>query len=121
MMLTIKRASDVSPFPLVPVGAAYVPILLSQVEQEQRLSGNGDSEAIVVGAGLCDGEGESAYTGYAPHFSFSISLIWKQFAENQKWGHIRGTCFALHHSYIIVLSVFLQFQNSTISYSTNWT
>ena len=27
--------------------------------------------SIVVGAGLCDGEGEPAYTGYAPHFSVS--------------------------------------------------
>ena len=43
-------------------------ILLSEVEQEQRPSGNGDREAIVVGAGLCDGEGECAYTAYAPHF-----------------------------------------------------
>ena len=50
-----------------PVGAAYVPILLSEVEQEQRPSGNGDREAIVVEAGLCDGEGERAYTGFAPH------------------------------------------------------
>ena len=47
-----------SPFPLVPRGplrAAYVSILLSEVEQEQRPSGNGDREAIVVGAGLCVG------------------------------------------------------------------
>ena len=43
-----------------PPGAAYVPILLSEVEQEQRPSGNGDREAIVVGAGPCDGEGERA-------------------------------------------------------------
>ena len=34
---------------------AYIPILLSEVEQEQRPSGNEDREAIVVGAGLCDG------------------------------------------------------------------
>ena len=53
-----------------PLGAAYVPILLSKVEQQQRPSGNGDREAVVVGAGLCDGEGERASTGYAPHFSF---------------------------------------------------
>ena len=46
--------------------AAYVPNLLSEVEQEQRPSGNGDRESIVLGAGLCDGEGERAYTGYAP-------------------------------------------------------
>ena len=53
-----------SPFPLVP---AYVPTLLSEVEQEQRPSGNGDRESIVVRAGLCDGEVERAYTAYAPH------------------------------------------------------
>ena len=54
-----------------PLGAAYVPILLSEVEQEQRPSGNGDREAIVVGAGLCYGEGERAYTAYAPHYDNS--------------------------------------------------
>ena len=37
---------------------------LGDVEQEQRLSGNGDREGIVVGAGLCDGEGERVYTVY---------------------------------------------------------
>ena len=37
---------------------AYVPILLSEVKQEQRPSLNGDREAILVGAGNCDGEGE---------------------------------------------------------------
>ena len=47
-----------------PLGAAYVSILLSEVEHEQRPSGNGDREAIVVGAGLCDGEGERAYNVY---------------------------------------------------------
>ena len=51
-----------------PLGAAYIPILLSEVEQEQRPSGNGDREAIVVGAGLCDGEGERAYIAYAPNY-----------------------------------------------------
>ena len=50
------------------LGAAYVPILLSEVEQEQRPSGNGDREAIVVGAGFCDGEGERANPAYAPHY-----------------------------------------------------
>ena len=53
-----------------PLGAAYVPILLSEVEQEQRPSGNGDHKAIVVGAGLCDSEVERVHTGFAPHFSF---------------------------------------------------
>ena len=47
--------------------AAYVPLLLSDVEQEQRPSGKGDREMIVVGDGLCDGEGEGAYIGYVPH------------------------------------------------------
>ena len=51
-----------------PLGAAYVLILLSEVEQEQRPSGNGNREAIVVGAGLCDGEGERAYAVYDPIF-----------------------------------------------------
>ena len=50
------------------LGAAYVHILLSDVEQEQRPSGNGDREAIVVGAGLCDDEGGRAYTVYDPTF-----------------------------------------------------
>ena len=35
-----------------PLGAAYAPILLREVEQKQRPIGNGDREAIVVGAGL---------------------------------------------------------------------
>ena len=42
--------------------AANVPILLSEVEQEQRPSGNGDREVIVVRAGVCGGEGEFANT-----------------------------------------------------------
>ena len=53
-----------------PSGDTYVPIVLSEVEQEQRPSGNGDREAIVARAGLCDGEGQRVYTGYATHFSF---------------------------------------------------
>ena len=32
-----------------------------------RPSGNEDREAIVVGAGLCDGEGERAYTPLRSH------------------------------------------------------
>ena len=54
------------------IGAAHIPILPSEVEQEQRPSGNGDREAIVVGAGLCDGEGERAYMAYAPHYIFAF-------------------------------------------------
>ena len=56
---------------LRPLGAAYIPILLREVEQEQRPSGNEDREAIVVGGGLCDGEGERAYTVCAPHYDIS--------------------------------------------------
>ena len=44
-----------------PLGAAYVPILLSEVEQGQRPSGNRDREAIVEENGLRHGEGERAY------------------------------------------------------------
>ena len=49
---------------LPKLGAAYVLILLSEVEQVQKPSENGDLEAIVVGAVLCDGEGERAYSVY---------------------------------------------------------
>ena len=66
-----KRLKEISYFSSPNMGSytgAYVPNLLSEVEQEQRPSGNGDREAIVVGAGLCDGEGERAYTAYAPHY-----------------------------------------------------
>ena len=52
-MIRIKRVSNTSPFPLVPRG----PIWLTEFEQEQRPSGNRDREAIVVEAGLRDGEG----------------------------------------------------------------
>ena len=34
-----------------PIGAAYIPIVIGEVEQEQRSSGIGDREAIVDGAG----------------------------------------------------------------------
>ena len=56
------------------LGAAYVPILLSEVEQEQRLCVNEYREAIVVGADLCDGEGERAYVR-AWIFQFLDSFI----------------------------------------------
>ena len=58
---------------LRPLGAAYIPILLSEVEQEQRPCGNEDREAFVVGTGLCDGEGQRAFTAYAPHYDISGS------------------------------------------------
>ena len=51
---------------LWPLGASYIPILLSEVEQEQRPSGNGDREAIVVGAGLCAVRA-SVHTPHMPH------------------------------------------------------
>ena len=63
MVLLICPISSSAPR---PPGAAQIPILLSEVEQEQKSSGNGDREAIVVGAGLCDGDGERACTEYAP-------------------------------------------------------
>ena len=59
-----------------PLGAAYMPILLSEVEQEQRPSRNGDREAIVVGAGLCDGEGERAYIAYIMRDLSANFLAW---------------------------------------------
>ena len=72
---SIKRASDVLPISSSaprPLEAVYVPILLDEVEQEQRPSRNGDREAFVVGAGLCDGEVERAYTAYAHIILFSL-------------------------------------------------
>ena len=69
-----------------PRGAAYVPILLGEVEQEQRPSGNGDREAIVVGARLCDGEGERAYIKYDPH-----TIHWTLFLFNLDLSY--GACF----------------------------
>ena len=54
--------------PRTPLGLLMFRVLLSEVEQEQRPSGNEDGEAIVVGAGLCDGEDERANTAYAPHY-----------------------------------------------------
>ena len=59
-----------------PLGSAYVPILLSEVEQVQRPSGNGDREAIVVGTGLCDGWGERAYTVYDPNIGEEKYLVY---------------------------------------------
>ena len=64
----------------------YVPILLSEVEQEQRPSGNEDREAIIVGAGLCDGEGERAYTGYAHISVFRFYSVGSQAVE------LSGSC-----------------------------
>ena len=60
------------PIPSSDPRIAYVPILLSEFEQEQRQSGNGEREAIVVGAGLCDGE-TSVHTSHRSHIIFSLS------------------------------------------------
>ena len=67
---------------LRPLGAAYIPILLGEVEKEQTPSGNEDREAIVVGAGLCDGEGVLAYTTYAPHYD--IFAFRKPFSQQEQ-------------------------------------
>ena len=61
----VENVSRICPH-FLPLEAAYIPNLLSDVEQEQRPSRNGDREAIVVGACLCDSEGERPYTAYAP-------------------------------------------------------
>ena len=64
-----------------PVGTAYVPILLCEVEHQQRPSGNGDRDAIVMGAGLCDGDVERAYTVFDPILGEGKYLIYfKRFA-----------------------------------------
>ena len=64
--------APISSIALRPLGAAYIPILLNEVEQEQ--SGNGDREAIVVAVGLCDREGERVYTVYDPILGGEIYL-----------------------------------------------
>ena len=55
-----KMRSD--QFPLVPPAPWS-----NEVEQEQITSGNGDREAVVLGADLSNGEGERAYTVYDPN------------------------------------------------------
>ena len=74
------------------LGATYVPIFLSEVEREQRHGGNGDREAIVMGAGLCDGEGERAYTVYDPILGEEKYLIYfKRFAGAKSRYGVRKT------------------------------
>ena len=71
---SIKRF-DLCPFD--QKNSTYLqPPLLSEVELEQRPNGNGDREAIVVGAGRC-GEGERAYNAYAPHYNFAYIFVKK--------------------------------------------
>ena len=67
-----------------PLGAAYLPILLSE---EQSPRGNGDREAIVGGAGLCDNEGERAYTVYDPIFGEEKYLIYFKRLAGAKTGY----------------------------------
>ena len=57
MFLAVEYALISSSAPR-PLGASYVPILMSEVEQEQISGGIGDRDATVVGAALCDGDGE---------------------------------------------------------------
>ena len=54
------------------LGAAYIPILPSEVEQEQRPSGNGDREAIVVELVFATVRA-SVHTSHMPHIIFSLS------------------------------------------------
>ena len=70
MIQSMKRVLDMPPIHLVPRAPWSRSCSHLAKEQEQRPSGNGDREAILVGAGLCDSEGEQAYTGYALHFCF---------------------------------------------------
>ena len=109
-MQSIKLAPISSNAPR-PLGAAYIPILLSEVEQEQRPSGNGDREAIVVGAGPCDGEGERAYTRYAPHIIrnvpanvFSLKRFGIFFCRNVR-RHVFAETSGIHLIVVSVVSV----------------
>ena len=77
---------------LRPVGAAFIPILLSEVEQEQRPSGNGDREAIVVGAGLSTVKA-SVHTSHTPHIIFSLS---EHILDHKVLDHIRPKYFRLN-------------------------
>ena len=64
------------------IGSAFVIISLSEVEQEQRPSRNGDHEAIVVGADVCDGESERARSLHVPH-NMIVSLSEKPFSKQE--------------------------------------
>ena len=50
--------------PRVSLGPLIFPYCGNEVEQELRPSGNGDREAILVRAGLCDVEGDRASNVY---------------------------------------------------------
>ena len=53
-----------------PPGAAYIPIVLSEVEQEQRTSGNGDREATMR---VFVTMRASVHTSHMPHILFLLS------------------------------------------------
>ena len=61
---SIKRVSHMSLFPLMSRGTLgrSVFTLMCEVKQEQKLSENGDCEAIEVGTVACKGQGGLAYT-----------------------------------------------------------
>ena len=77
------------------------PILLSEVQQERRRSGNGDREAIVVEAGLCEGEGEREYTVYDPPFYFrpflQNSTYWTWLCRPKNYHSSISTKFLVDH------------------------
>ena len=100
------------------------------VELEQRPSGKADREAIVVGAGLCDGESERAYTGFDPHIIRNVSTnVFRLrrfgvfFCRNDFCRNVRNPMGnkrfqgILHHFYNIGLIVFLL----ELMLPTNWT
>ena len=106
-----------------PLGTAYVPILLTEVEQEQRPSGNGDRKAIVVGAGLCDGEGERAYTVYDPildgekyvKYFLNVKFL---FDQNRQKFDKNSTQICSTNLYAIHLTLFIYIIHSTSQNST---
>ena len=60
-----------SPFPLVPRGPLG-PLMFASCGARSNRSKDIAGTEIVVGAGLCDGEGERAYIGFAPHYTFAF-------------------------------------------------
>ena len=59
--------SDMPPFPLVPgapLGPLMFPSCQARSNRSKDLTGTEVVEAVVMGAGLCDDEGERAHTVY---------------------------------------------------------
>ena len=71
---SIKRVSDMSPFPLVPRGP--LGRLCSDLAKRGRSGANTQRErrsrSDRSGSWFCDGEDERAYTGYAPNYIFAF-------------------------------------------------